>query len=204
MSNLARRFYPSDSVFPLRTSFDYNEVATLIRDVTASIISKLEQYSFQSRITRHGWVAQALRDGSVPYEAFFEVFDELYRTKVSSIAVAIACSSCAYHPYTRCRLGIQTRQQPSWQPKVFLCVNFGSTTLWRIGRAQCLQRSLCQLMSSWSVFSWSLAASADPCLPRLLQTGMLPASIHQQRTQRPGYSTCSNHCGVCFEGLALL
>ncbi|GJN92310.1 hypothetical protein Rhopal_005340-T1 [Rhodotorula paludigena] len=66
ITQLGQRFHTSDVSFPLS-------------DLTAL----LERFSFDRKAeARPGWVALAIRDAGVPFEAIFAVYDELFTAKV--------------------------------------------------------------------------------------------------------------------------
>lgn len=51
----------------------------------ADIIALLERFSLDHKEeAQPGWVAHAIRDAGVPFEAIFPVFDELFTAKVCS------------------------------------------------------------------------------------------------------------------------
>lgn len=92
VTQLGQRFHASDVAFPLRTccadlGFLARERLSL-NDLTphapaADIIALLERFSLDHKEeAQPGWVAHAIRDAGVPFEAIFPVFDELFTAKV--------------------------------------------------------------------------------------------------------------------------
>ncbi|GAA6024169.1 hypothetical protein JCM10207_005590 [Rhodosporidiobolus poonsookiae] len=66
VTQLGQRFHTSDVSFPL-----------------PDLVALLERFSYDRKAeARPGWVAFAIRDAGVPYEALFAVFDELMTAKV--------------------------------------------------------------------------------------------------------------------------
>ncbi|BGP18726.1 hypothetical protein JCM10213_009205 [Rhodosporidiobolus nylandii] len=66
VTQLGARFHSSDVSFPL-----------------PDLVALLERFSYENKAeARPGWVALAIRDAGVPYEAIFAVFDELMTAKV--------------------------------------------------------------------------------------------------------------------------
>ncbi|GAA5858950.1 hypothetical protein JCM8547_007170 [Rhodosporidiobolus lusitaniae] len=66
VTQLGQRFHSSDASFPL-----------------SELVALLERFSYDRKAeSRPGWVAFAIRDAGVPYEAIFAVFDELMTAKV--------------------------------------------------------------------------------------------------------------------------
>ncbi|GAA6057256.1 hypothetical protein JCM3770_003825 [Rhodotorula araucariae] len=66
VTQLGQRFHTSDVSFPL-----------------SELVALLERFSFERKAeARAGWVALAIRDAGVPFEAIFSVYDELFTAKV--------------------------------------------------------------------------------------------------------------------------
>ena len=55
----------------------------LLDVLAAELVALLERFSYERKSeARAGWVALAIRDAGVPFEAIFAVFEELIATKV--------------------------------------------------------------------------------------------------------------------------
>jgi hypothetical protein len=69
-------------IFDAISSADYASPA-------ADLVALLEKFSYERQAeARPGWVALAIHDAGVPFEAIFAVYDELFTAKVRRVGCA--------------------------------------------------------------------------------------------------------------------
>lgn len=75
------RVFPDDNTFPIRISFfDYILFNTI---VIGFLCNKLESTSLQFRDgSKTGWVISTMRNVGVPFSSLFQVYNEMFETKV--------------------------------------------------------------------------------------------------------------------------